>query len=267
MSINPKVIPARPAGGVWISAHDFSRFVMMELALGRTEAGKPLVSERNLLARREPQVLVSEDVSYGMGLLVDTSLGITWIDHGGSMAGYKSNMMWLPGLGIGATILTNADSGSRLHGAFFRKLMELVFDGKPLADEQLRIAAEVRRTAARKDRETLTVPPEPAVVAQLAARYVSPELGTINVRREGKRVFFGFKELNTEMVSRKNADGTVSFITAAPGLVGLEFLVAKVEGQPQLILRDAQHEYVFTAAPPAARRKSSGAQALRRLSA
>ena len=30
--------------------------------------GKRLVSEENLLARRKPQVIVSEDVTYGMGL-------------------------------------------------------------------------------------------------------------------------------------------------------------------------------------------------------
>jgi hypothetical protein len=248
MTMNPKIIPARPAGGVWTSAHDLSRFVEMELALGRSMDGKRLVSERNLLARREPQVLVAEDVSYGMGLIIDRSLGIEWIEHNGSMDGYKSVMMWLPGYGIGATLLTNAESGSRLEDPFVRKLLELVFDGKPEADERLRLAADVRRQNARKDRASLTVPPERSVAAQLAPRYFNEDLGAISITRIGKRVFFGFTEMKSEVASRKNADGTTSFITIDPGLQGLEFLQAKVEGQPQLILRDAQHEYVFTPA-------------------
>ena len=47
----------------------------------------------------------------------------------------------------------------------------------------------------------------------------------------------------SEMASRKNPDGTISFITIVPGFIGLEFVV----GENTLTLRDAQHEYVYTA--------------------
>ena len=40
--------------------------------------------------------------------------------------------------------------------------------------------------------------------------------------------------------------GTVSFLTTAPGIVGFEFVVG-AGPQPSLIVRDAQHEYVFAA--------------------
>jgi hypothetical protein len=46
------------------------------------------------------------------------------------------------------------------------------------------------------------------------------------------------------MASRKNEDGTVSFVTVAPGAAGLEFVVRR--GEPRtLVIADAQHEYVF----------------------
>jgi hypothetical protein len=46
------------------------------------------------------------------------------------------------------------------------------------------------------------------------------------------------------MASRRNPDGSVSFITTAPGNSGFEFVVG--DGAPRrLIVRDAQHEYVF----------------------
>jgi hypothetical protein len=38
----------------------------------------------------------------------------------------------------------------------------------------------------------------------------------------------------------------VSFLTTAPGIVGFEFVVG-AGPQPSLIVRDAQHEYVFAA--------------------
>ncbi|MBU06554.1 MAG: hypothetical protein CME13_01070 [Gemmatimonadetes bacterium] len=39
---------------------------------------------------------------------------------------------------------------------------------------------------------------------------------------------------------------TVSFVTTDAGVAGFEFVVGS-SGEPTLTLRDAQHEYVFTA--------------------
>ncbi len=65
MDLNYSVVPFRPQGGMWTSARDLSRYVQMELARGKLPDGKRLVSEENLLARYAPQVLESEDLSYG----------------------------------------------------------------------------------------------------------------------------------------------------------------------------------------------------------
>ena len=48
------------------------------------------------------------------------------------------------------------------------------------------------------------------------------------------------------MASRKNDDGTTSFITIDPGTDGFEFVVGERAGKRILIIRDGQHEYVFT---------------------
>ncbi len=51
------------------------------------------------------------------------------------------------------------------------------------------------------------------------------------------------------MASRKNDDRTVSFITIDPGVTnGFEFVVSERSGKRALIIRDGQHEYVFTEA-------------------
>ena len=47
------------------------------------------------------------------------------------------------------------------------------------------------------------------------------------------------------MASRKNDDGSISFITIDPGTEGFEFVVGDRAGKKVLIIRDGQHEYVF----------------------
>jgi hypothetical protein len=50
----------------------------------------------------------------------------------------------------------------------------------------------------------------------------------------------------SEVASRKNPDGTVSFLTTIPGFDGLEFVVGAGSDKRTLVFRDAQHEYTFT---------------------
>jgi CubicO group peptidase (beta-lactamase class C family) len=131
MAINYSIIPARPAGAVWTSSHDLIRYVQDELTLGKLPNGQQLVSADNLLMRRAPQVSLGEDSSYGMGLIVDRKYGVPVVSHGGSMSGFKSDLYLLPDSGIGAVLLTNSDTGGMLTGPFERRLLEIVFDGKP----------------------------------------------------------------------------------------------------------------------------------------
>ena len=67
--------------------------------------------------------------------------------------------------------------------------------------------------------------------------------GEVAVSREGGRTVFDFGEWSSEMATRKNPDGTLSFVTIVPGFNGLEF----VAGAQSLTLREAQHEYVLKA--------------------
>ena len=62
---------------------------------------------------------------------------------------------------------------------------------------------------------------------------------------DGKTIF-DFGEFKSEMASRHNPDGSVSFITIVPGFSGSEFVVGTAS-KATLTLRDAQHEYLFDA--------------------
>jgi CubicO group peptidase (beta-lactamase class C family) len=254
MGLNTSIVPVRPAGGVWTSSRELAKYVEMELAKGVLPSGKRLVSEANLLARYEPNVVVGADATYGMALMVDKRHGgVQVVHHGGDLAGYHSDMMWLPDYGVGAVILTNADSGVIIRGPLLRKLIEVLFDAKPEADEQLKVAAGQRKAAIAKERERLVVPADPAAVEKLAGRYANKALGDVKVTKNGKVVTFDVGEWKSTVASRKNDDGTTSFITIDPTLGGFEFVVADKDGKRHLITRDAQHEYVFDEATAVAK--------------
>jgi CubicO group peptidase (beta-lactamase class C family) len=70
--VNLSIVPVRPAGGAWSTVSDMLKYVAMELAEGKLPGGASYISKAALLARREPQVSVGIDVTYGMGLVVDT---------------------------------------------------------------------------------------------------------------------------------------------------------------------------------------------------
>ena len=96
-----------------------------------------------------------------------------------------------------------------------------------------------------KERERLVTPADPQQAGKLAAHYVSRELGDITVVKNGDAVTFDFGEWKSRVASRKNDDGTISFITTDPTNLGFEFVVTERAGKRALIIRDGQHEYVF----------------------
>ena len=246
MALNYSIVPARPAGGVWTSAADLIRYVQLELARGNLPDGTRLVSAENLLARRAPQIPVGEDTTYGMGLEVDRKWGVPVVSHGGSMAGFKSNLYFLPDSGIGAVLLTNSDNGGMLLGPFERRLLEVVFDGKPEAAGDVATQAGRHKAQMAKDRERLVVPAAPDLASGLAKHYSSKELGDLSVLTAGGTTTFDLGEWKSAVASRKNDDGTVSFITIDPTFVGsFEFVVGDRAGKRVLIIRDGQHEYTF----------------------
>ena len=245
MAFNYSIVPARPAGGVWTSARDFIRYAQLELNLGKLPDGRQLVSQENLLMRRTPQISLGETATYGMGLIVDRKYGIPVVSHGGSMAGFKTNFFLLPESGVGAVILTNSDTGGFIEGPFSRRLLEVLFDGKPEAVADIATTAANYKASRAKDRERLVVPADAAMVTKLAKRYSSKELGQLDVLSTGGATTFDFGEWKSVVASRKHDDGTTSLITIDPTNDGFEFVMGEGAGKRILTLRDAQHEYVF----------------------
>lgn len=229
--------PFRPAGGAYSTAHDMALYVQNELA-----EGGDLYGNKNLVARRLPKIATGEDSWYGMGLFGDDEYGVDVFYHGGSLLGYKSNMWFIPEAGVGAVLLTNSDSGQGLLGPFRRFLLETLYDGKPEAVENVASSAERSAQARERFLQDLSVPGDADVVAGLAQRYYNADLGPVIIESPSRlRVTSG----PIDYVTRANEDGTTSIIAATPGLLGYPMVVGEQDGKRVLILRDAQHEFVF----------------------
>jgi CubicO group peptidase (beta-lactamase class C family) len=246
MALNYAVIPARPAGAVWTSSADLMKYVQLEADRGKLPDGKKLVSEGNLVMREKSQVMLGEDSWYGMGVIVDKTYGVPVVSHGGDLSGFHSNWYLLPDSGIAAVILTNSDSGVYLRGPLSRRMLEVVFDGKPEAEKEVAASAAQYKAELAKARERLVVPAAPDQVAKLAKKYTSKELGDIDVKSADGRTVFDFGEWKSAVATRKNDDGSISFITIDPSVGGFEFVVGEKGEKRTLTIRDGQHEYVFT---------------------
>jgi hypothetical protein len=70
-------------------------------------------------------------------------------------------------------------------------------------------------------------------------------VGTIQVDHAGTTTVFNFGAWRSDVASRKNDDGSLSFVTISPGADGFEFVVSGTTGNRKLVLRDGQHEYVY----------------------
>ena len=243
-AINDAVIPLRPAGGAWGSVRDMLKYVSMELAEGKLADGTTYISKEPLLERRVAQVHIGKDEVYGMGLVVDTTYGVPVVHHGGDLTGYHSDMIWLPEQNVGAVILTNGDPGWLLRSHLRRKLLEVLFDGRPEAEAKLNADAKSFYSSLAADRKLLTIPADANETAKLGKHYTNPSLRDIAVSTSGASTIFDFGEWKGEVATRKNPDGTISFITTVPGAMGFEFVVGSGPKRT-LTIRDAQHEYVF----------------------
>jgi len=242
---NRSIIPIRPAGGLWSTVNDLLRYVAVEIAEGRLPDGGRYLSRKTLLERRVATVRVDPDVTYGMGLMTRTKYGVPVVFHGGDMIGFHSDMMWLPEQGVGAVVLTNGDPGWLIRTVFQRKLLEVLFDGRPEADEAIAKQAEGFFAEAAAQRKLLTIPADPSVAAAIGSHYSNAAIGEVGVSRVGSGVRFDFGDWASEMASKRNPDGTDSLVTIDPGMDGIEFVVKRDADRPELVLRDAQHEYVF----------------------
>lgn len=237
--------PYRPAGAAFSTTADMVRYVQLELGKGMLD-GKRVVSETNLLARREKGVQVGPDSWYGMGLFQRDASGVQVVTHGGTLLGYHSTWFALPESGVGMVILTNSDPGASMLAPTLRRLLEILYDGQPEAARDITAAATRIKAQATAKRERLTYPGDPAVLAGLAGHYSDPSVGQISISEKNGQKWIKAGFVEGPIATRKNADGSMSIVSVGPGNIGVEALVGTKDGKRTLNINDGQQtQYLY----------------------
>ena len=192
---------------------------------------------RNLLARRKPQIFTGEDQSYGMGLEVDTLLGAPIVHHGGSLFGYKSGWINPPGLWPRRRYAAEFRHRGMLLDPFMRKLVEVVFNGTPEAIGDVNAATANSIPQPQRNAHGSSFPLKPPN-RQIGGSLRECRAAQHRCKRSEADTISTLDAMESRMASRKNDDGTVSFMLADPPLAGFEFMEGERAGKRALIVRD-----------------------------
>jgi CubicO group peptidase (beta-lactamase class C family) len=241
-------IPIRPAGAAWSNVRDMARVIQLEIGKGKLD-GTQVVSEANLLARRAPQVKITDDLSYGLGVVVGTRNGLPMITHSGGTAGFRAELLILPEQGIGVVILTNGESGGLFNVVVERRLLEILFDGTPEAQDDLTTTMAQRKKAVADELALIQAVPDPAWLAEVAGAWVNDGLGRIELRSDKGGPVLDAGEWQVAFGKKTDRDGTVKVVTTSAPMAGVELIPRDQDGRKVLVLDAGQHSYVFERAP------------------
>jgi len=246
LEIEYALIPFRPAGGAWSSARDMSRYLLMELSGGKDEDGKQIISPENLLHRRDPQVKITDDLSYGLGLFVQRDNDVLLVHHGGNTLGFTADMFFFPDHGVGAVVLTNlGGSANAFRSVARRRLIEILFDGREEAQENLTYELTEREAILEKERAEMDFAPDRAWLESMAGAYFHPSLGRVEVHLEGDGAIFDAGEWKSAVGRRRASDGAVKLMLTTAPWAGFEFLPGEKDGKKTLGLELSQQQYLF----------------------
>lgn len=244
LRIEGAVEAVRPAGAAWSTVGDLARYAMLELGEG-TLGGKRLVSKESMLFRRTPQVKITDDVSYGLGLFIERDHGVTVVHHGGNTLGFTADWFLLPEHGVGAVVLSNAGGANTFHQAVRRRFFELAFDGKPEAQEQLTATMANSKKLMDETRALIKSPVDTAWMNRLVGRYSNDDLGALELRRDGAGYVLDAGEWSCAVTQETDRDNTDKLLVTGAPYAGFELVPRFDNGKTALVLQAGQLRYVF----------------------
>jgi CubicO group peptidase (beta-lactamase class C family) len=126
-----------PAGSLHASVHDLSKFLLFQLGDG-TWQGKRLLSAEGLRGLHMPQIVVplqgfarvmnpfTDQLSYGLGWIVQDYRGLHLLMHGGAIDGFRAHFTLVPKARLGFALLNNLNQ-SQMNLALSNSLLDLLF--------------------------------------------------------------------------------------------------------------------------------------------
>jgi CubicO group peptidase (beta-lactamase class C family) len=196
-----------PAGSIQSNACDLAKWLLFQLD-GRSHAqygNEVLVSARSLEAIHTPQVVIPLDavdriefpdtnqMSYGMGWVIQDHFGHRLLQHGGAIDGFRCHFTLVPKSRLGIVLLCNLHN-TRMNIALSNSLLEMLL-GLPARDWNSIVAKAEREDVAQaehKEREKQKRRhPDTRPSRELAGytgAYEHPAYGTVRIRLEDGRL-------------------------------------------------------------------------------
>ncbi len=191
-----------PAGAIFSSAMDLSKWVMMQLNGGKLD-GKEIIPASAIGQTRTPQSILgngghpynkSHFALYGLGWFLEEYSGRKIVSHTGGVNGFVTSVCLVPEEKLGIVVLTNTDANG-LYEALRFEIMDSYL-GLPYRNYS---AVYLQRQTAndkeeadwlKKKRDTIELKIKTdAPLSALAGTYCHPVYGTMNIAiKDGKAI-------------------------------------------------------------------------------
>jgi CubicO group peptidase (beta-lactamase class C family) len=217
----------QPAGGVWSTAPDLCKYLLLELGRGRLPRGERLMSENAICERRIRRVTVDEKSSYGLGLLLSDENGTHVVRHPGNTFGFSADLCFFPEKDLGFVFLANQGMAVHLTTAVRQKVTELAFGAEPKADATLEVAIKKRAWTTRMNSAVLRNAESMTWIDALLGTYYSEEFGTADLVTKDGLYWMEFEEWASAIGCQTRYDGArLLYMTTPPWFVG-QFVVSE----------------------------------------
>lgn len=255
-----------PAGSINSSVAEMMNYVQMQIDQGVWK-GTRILSEKNALKMQSPQSVVSESMeypergplTYGLALQVTSYRGHKWVQHGGGIDGFISQMAWLPHDRIGVMVVTNmSGEANPVPGLVVQRVFDDLLGLEPIdwsartrkSVAEGRASADSARAKAEAGRARGTSPSHP--LAAYAGRYTHPAYGTYEVQVTGAQLVikvdgmtvplehwhYDLFSIDPRKVMGAPFTGLVRFTTAADGSIGQMLLPLEPATDPTVLERE-----------------------------
>ena len=236
LSIENAVKSVGPAGGAWSNVDDLAQYALLEL--GRKKG--TLLSQENLLERRKPRIRMGEKSHYGLGLMVSNESDLKSVGHNGNTMGFTALLKVWPEHDLGLVILANAQGTNGFTAVIERRLLELVLGAEAKASKRLEFIRSQREKNVKIALSKIASSNSAKWFAPYIGDYENEALGSLSIRKKGRRHILDVGEWKSEVVRYKEANQSLLMLTDAP-VASLPFQT--VDGN--LLLDVGQQQYLF----------------------
>jgi len=202
MESYPMEVP-EPAGSIQSNASDLGKWLLFQLN-NQDINGKPLISARNREEMHTPQIVIPLDavdriqfpetnqMSYGMGWVIQDHFGHRLLQHAGAIDGFRCHFTLVPKCRLGIVLLCNLHQ-TRMNIALSNDLLEMLL-GLPHLDWNAvveKVDQKDVEDSKQNERDKPKRHPDTRPSRELAGytgTYEHPAYGKVRITLEGRRL-------------------------------------------------------------------------------